>query len=162
MDYLRSETRPETCIFCTLGAKGTEPDDEDLVVWRGENVYAVLNRYPYANAHLMVVPYAHVADLDALPSPVLNELMAAVTLLIRALRHAYAPEGFNIGANLGKAAGAGISDHLHIHVVPRWNADTNFMTTTACTRVIPETLSESARCLRQALRSIEEHEGANR
>jgi ATP adenylyltransferase len=158
MDYLRSESRPESCFFCTTGANSSE--ETDLVVWRGDTVYALLNRYPYANAHVMVVPYAHEGRLEALPCEVLHEIMTSVALIIRALRRAYSPEGFNVGANLGTAAGAGFGDHLHIHVVPRWHSDTNFMTTTSGTRVIPETLADSARNIRAALSSLELEEGA--
>ncbi len=162
MEYLRSTAKPDGCLFCAIGAQQDGAEGLDLVVWRGEKVYALLNRYPYANAHVMVVPYEHVRDLDSLDEPVLTELMVTVARLIRALRQVYEPEGFNIGANLGKAAGAGIGDHLHVHVVPRWTADTNFMTTTAGTRVIPEALSASARAIRAVLASSSSPEGAER
>ncbi len=162
MAYLRSTAKPDGCLFCAIGAGQDSPESLDLVVWRGDGVYALLNRYPYANAHVMVVPYAHVRDLEALDERVITELMLTVTRLIRALRQIYQPEGFNIGANLGQAAGAGIGDHLHVHVVPRWTADTNFMTTTAGTRVIPEALSESARAIRAVLESMSSPEGEER
>ena len=102
-----------------------------------------LNRFPYNNGHLMLVPYAHVATLEVLDEESLAELMALVQLSLRVLRKAYNPEGFNIGANIGKAAGAGIADHVHLHVVPRWSGDANYMTAVGKTRVIPEWMDQT-------------------
>ena len=152
MAYLEGGENREGCFLCDYGS-GT--GGEDVVVWRGQYVYALLNAYPYANGHVMVAPYAHEGDLTTLDTPVSAELMAAVRLSIRALRLAYDPEGFNVGANLGVAAGAGYADHLHLHVVPRWRGDTNFMSATGETRVIPEALGETARRLRTALAAID-------
>jgi ATP adenylyltransferase len=151
MAYLEGDDKGAGCFLCDVGAGS---DDAGIVVWRGQLVYALLNAYPYANGHVMVVPYVHEGQLDRLAEAAAVELLAAVRLVIRALRAVYEPEGFNVGANLGAAAGAGCGDHLHIHVVPRWDRDTNFMTTTAGTRVIPETLEDTARRVRAALASL--------
>jgi ATP adenylyltransferase len=150
---LIGESRAEGCFLCTIGAGQDTDEALDLVVWRGESVYALLNRYPYANGHVMVAPYAHEGELDRLPAPVAAELMTGTRLIIRALRRMYAPQGFNVGLNLGAAAGAGYGDHVHFHVVPRWHGDTNFMTTTGGTRVVPEALDVTARRMRSAIAS---------
>jgi ATP adenylyltransferase len=154
MPYLQGGARPEGCFFCTLGAGKGEPESLAQVVWRGESVYALLNRYPYSNGHTMVVPYIHEGRLEELESEVSRELMSGVRRTIRALALVYSPEGFNVGLNLGSAAGAGFGDHLHFHVVPRWSGDTNFMSTTGGTRVVPESLDETARRLSEAFMSL--------
>jgi ATP adenylyltransferase len=151
MVYLESESRSDGCFLCDVGSG---VDEADIVVWRGERVYALLNAYPYTNGHVMVAPYAHEGQLDKLDDETSSELMSATRLVLRALRAAINPDGFNVGANLGSAAGAGYGDHLHIHVVPRWNQDTNFMATTAGTRVIPEALADTAKRVRTALQAI--------
>jgi len=151
MAYLSGGERADGCFLCALGAGGAPGGPDDLVVWRGERVFALLNAYPYANGHLMVAPIAHEGELDRLERRTAAELIAAVQRMVRTLRRTYGPEGFNVGANLGAAAGAGFGDHLHLHVVPRWRGDTNFMTTTAGTRVIPEALGDTARRLREAI-----------
>lgn len=156
MPYLQSGARPEGCFFCTLGAGEGDEDSLDQVVWRGRWVYALLNRYPYSNGHMMIVPYVHEGRLEGLDEATVVELMAGVRLSIRALKLVYEAEGFNVGLNLGSAAGAGFGDHLHFHVVPRWSGDTNFMTTTAALRVVPEPLPETARRLRAAIAAIED------
>jgi ATP adenylyltransferase len=151
MAYLTGDEVPlPGCFLCLLGA-ATPADGPDLVVWRGELVYALLNAYPYANGHVMVAPYVHEGDLLALDEPTAQALMVGVRRVVAALRRAYDPPGFNVGANLGQVAGAGFGDHLHLHVVPRWSGDTNFMTTTAATRVIPEALADTAARLRSIL-----------
>ena len=116
---------------------------EDHIVKRGTHINAILNAYPYTSGHLMVMPVRHVGDLEDLTPAEAAELWATTTQAVRALKAAYRPEGVNIGINLGRAAGAGVPGHLHVHVVPRWNGDTNFMTVTADTRVLPETLSRT-------------------
>jgi ATP adenylyltransferase len=148
LPYLEGATAEAGCFLCAAGREGGAAE---LVVWRGEQVYALLNAYPYANGHVMVAPYAHEGDLLALDEPTARELMAGVRRMLAGLRRAYGPAGFNVGANLGRAAGAGFGDHLHLHIVPRWSGDTNFMTTTAATRVIPEALEVTAQRLRAAL-----------
>jgi ATP adenylyltransferase len=161
MSYLEDSRPSVGCFLCDLGAEepvrrvGVATDaDGELALWLGREVYALLNAYPYANGHVMVAPYAHVADLDELPAATAAEMMSTVRLMIRALRRTYHPQGFNVGANLGSAAGAGFADHLHFHVVPRWSGDTNFMTATGDTRVLPEALDETARRVRAAITAI--------
>jgi ATP adenylyltransferase len=124
------------------------------VLLRGSTSYLTLNRYPYNNGHLLVVPYAHVPSLEGLPAETLTELMILVNQGLAALRLAMQPDGFNIGVNLGKAAGAGIEAHVHIHVVPRWNGDTSFMSTVGETRTIPEALERTYLRLQAALESM--------
>jgi diadenosine tetraphosphate (Ap4A) HIT family hydrolase len=137
------------CVFCGIFASGL-PDDDTHIVWRGERCLAILNAYPYTSGHLMVLPYRHVAEIEALEADEHRELWAAVTDSVRALKAAYAPGGVNLGANLGPAAGAGVPGHVHVHVVPRWGGDTNFMTSVAEARVLPESLSTSAQRVRAA------------
>lgn len=142
MAYLKGDLPPTTneCIFC---AKATTDDDSvEHILYRGEYCFVALNRFPYNNGHLMVIPYRHVGDLSELAADARDELMAITQGALRVLRAAYNPEGFNIGINLGSAAGAGIAEHLHQHIVPRWSGDTNYMTVVGHTRVIPEWIDE--------------------
>jgi ATP adenylyltransferase len=132
------------CIFCN----STEPGRDDLILVRGRVAYVILNLYPYNNGHLMVVPNRHVATLAATTGEEQAELMRLTRHAEIALTEAYSPQGINIGVNLGRPAGAGVLDHLHVHLVPRWNGDTNFMTVVGNVRVLPEELSESAKRLR--------------
>jgi diadenosine tetraphosphate (Ap4A) HIT family hydrolase len=142
--------KPE-CVFDAILSSGL-PDTESHVLWRdpGGLVIALLNAYPYTSGHLMVMPVRHVADLEDLAGDESVALWAAVTDSVRALKSAYRPEGINLGMNLGRAAGAGVPGHLHVHVLPRWNGDTNFMTAVAETRVLPESLAETDGKLRAA------------
>lgn len=137
------------CVFCAKVAATC--DEAEHILVRGQNAYITLNRYPYNNGHLLVVPVAHVPSLEDLPADILTEMMLLVNQGLAALRLAMQPQGFNVGVNLGKAAGAGIEQHVHIHVVPRWNGDTNFMSAIGQTRTIPEALDETYRRLRAAL-----------
>ncbi len=149
MPYLRGDTsKPDHCIFCHK--INADDDEAELVVFRSEHVYATLNRYPYNNGHLMIVPYAHVAMLEDLPVAVVADLMQTAQEALVALRAAYQPEGFNMGINIGPAAGAGIADHLHLHIVPRWSGDTNYMTVVGQTRIIPDMLADTYRQVRDA------------
>jgi ATP adenylyltransferase len=135
------------CIFCAAAS-----DDADaLTVARSEHAFALLNRYPYTSGHTMIAPYAHVGELSDLDVEALTGVMRLAQRVVRALRSVYQPHGFNVGFNLGEAAGAGISDHLHLHVVPRWRGDTNFMSVNAEVRVLPEDLGETRVKLRRAL-----------
>lgn len=146
MAYLRGdEPLPEGCLFCV---KPRSEDAEAHVVHRGQLCYVVLNRFPYNNGHLMVVPYAHVPSLEDLDAESLAELMALTQLSLRVLREAYSPQGFNVGLNIGGVAGAGVASHVHLHIVPRWGGDTNYMTTIGGTRTIPEWLDQTYDCLR--------------
>ena len=131
------------CIFCELRGR-----NEDLVLLRGRLCYVILNLYPYNNGHLMVVPNRHIAALALTTADERSELMGLARQAEIALGEAYRPHGINVGMNLGRPAGAGVLDHLHIHLVPRWNGDTNFMGVVANTRVLPEDLSETAARLR--------------
>jgi len=143
--YVTAAQPPATdCIFCDASAGR----DIDLVLLRGEHAYVILNLYPYNNGHLMVVPTRHIAALEALTPGEQVELMHLTRLSEMALNEAYRPQGINVGINLGKAAGAGIETHLHVHLVPRWTGDTNFMTAVGQTRVLPEDLAATGSRLR--------------
>jgi ATP adenylyltransferase len=145
LSYVTAAQAPPTgCIFCDAHAGVAV----DLVVLRGRHSYIILNLYPYNNGHLMVVPNRHLAALEALTPDEQTELMHLARLSEMALNEAYRPQGINVGINLGKAAGAGIENHLHIHLVPRWSGDTNFMTAVGETRVLPEALGATAGRLR--------------
>lgn len=137
LDYLMSE-KPRGCIFCR--ALTVADDSESLVVHRGGKVFTLMNRYPYVNGHLLVAPAGHEARLSESDPETLAELIIEVALAQEVLAALYRPTGFNVGANFGRAAGAGIEDHYHFHVVPRWEGDVNFMSVTGETRVIPEEL----------------------
>ncbi len=148
LEYL---TGPKTdgCIFCQ--AAGSADDRENLVLFRGECAFLIVNRYPYNNGHLMVVPYNHVPSLEDLDSATLTEMMLLLNRALAALRAAMGPDGFNIGANLGQVAGAGVEDHVHIHIVPRWLGDTNFMPIVGDMRVVPQTWLQTYDDLKAAL-----------
>ena len=145
MAYLKmpKESNKRGCIFCDKRRATTKQDCENLVVRRGKRAFVVLNLYPYTNGHLMVAPYQHSGDLESLDGATLKEMMLLVTQSIRALRTMMNPQGFNVGVNLGRVAGAGVEDHVHIHVVPRWGGDTNFMPVFADVRLIPELLPQT-------------------
>lgn len=149
MSYLNGEEKRPTvdCIFC---AKAQGDDAAEHIVYRSKYVYVALNLYPYNNGHLMVIPYAHVATFEHMPLDVMADLMLTASHAVTALRTVYKPGGFNVGANLGEASGAGIAGHFHLHVVPRWPGDTNFMTVVGSARVIPESLEDTWRRLRNA------------
>lgn len=134
--YVSSAVKEDGCIFCN--ALSNRNPAESLIVYRAISNFIILNRYPYNNGHMMIAPYLHLANPADAPAEVVEEMMRLSQDAIRALREVYRPEGFNIGMNLGKSAGAGVEDHYHMHVVPRWNGDTNFMTAIAETRVLPE------------------------
>jgi len=138
-------------VFARIAAAPPEEDAEHLVVYRGERVYVVMNRYPYNTGHLLVLPYREVEDYDALTEEERAEMAAVTARAIRWLRAALRPDGFNVGMNLGSAAGAGIPRHLHQHVVPRWRGDTSFMTVLGETKVMPEDLGTTYRKLRAAV-----------
>jgi len=146
--YIENHERKPGCVLCNEAKKADGPDN--LVVFRGQKAFVILNRYPYTNGHLMVVPNDHLASLDLLDASTRAEMMELVNTSILVIGSVYHPEGFNIGINLGSAAGAGIVDHIHIHVVPRWKGDTNFMSTLGKTRVLPEELGETHARLKQA------------
>ena len=140
---------PHECVFCALLASD-RPGEETLVVWRSPLVAAILNAYPYGSGHVLVMPTRHTGDLADVAGEERAALWDAVHAAVDAVTAAYRPGGVNVGANLGRAAGAGIPGHLHVHVLPRWDGDTNFMTSVAQTRVLPEPLPETWRKLRDA------------
>ncbi len=141
--FIEADTsdRSSECFLCTKPAQ--HDDRANLIVMRSERAYALLNLYPYNNGHLMVAPYVHTGDLGTLDTAIAEEMMRVTQRCVDALQRAYRPDGFNVGMNLGKAAGAGVPDHLHIHVVPRWSGDTNFMPVLGETKVLPETLEQT-------------------
>jgi len=151
MAYINQEPQPG-CLFCRVLADPSDPD-ADLVVWRPEDAIVILNKFPYNPGHVMVAPVAHKGDLADLNDAESTSLMRALRRTITVVRQALTPEGFNVGTNIGRAAGAGIPDHVHLHVVPRWNGDTNFMPVLSEVKVINEHLQQTAEKLRQAFAS---------
>ncbi|HEV3103230.1 MAG TPA: HIT domain-containing protein [Candidatus Dormibacteraeota bacterium] len=151
MEYVAGEQKPG-CLFCRVIEN---PDDEDaaLVIWRPEGAIVILNKFPYNPGHAMVAPVAHVPSLEELDDPQTTQVMRAVRRTVEVLRGTMTPDGFNIGANIGRAAGAGIPDHVHFHVVPRWNGDTNFMAVIDDVKVVNEALTQTAAKLRKAFSS---------
>ena len=147
LEYILSE-KSAGCIFCEKIAENN--DQANYILHRGEKCYVMLNLYPYNNGHLMVIPYQHVPSPEQLEEDVLTEMMLMVSKGLQALRRAMNPDGFNVGINVGKAAGAGLEEHVHIHVVPRWKADTNFMPVFSHTRVIPELMDDTYQKLKAA------------
>ena len=150
MDYLWSPWRfryvskaepSDGCIFCNKSQESR--DEENLILHRAERNFVLLNLYPYTSGHLMIAPYQHVATLGAAPAETVEEMMRLARLAEGHLQSVYKPQGFNIGMNLGECAGAGIAGHIHLHVLPRWIGDANFMTTVAETRVMPESIEET-------------------
>jgi ATP adenylyltransferase len=137
-----TESHDEGCVFCRLLASD-EPGESTYVVWRDDRFAVILNAYPYVSGHVLVMPVAHVADIEDLSTDHGAGLWGVVTTAARALRAAYRPEGLNIGVNLGRAAGAGVPGHFHVHVLPRWSGDTNFTTAIAEVRVLPESLPDT-------------------
>ncbi len=146
-----SPTSRDDCVFDAILESGL-PDTETHILWRhpGGLAFAILNAYPYTNGHLMVMPTRHVADLENVTAEEAAAIWSGLAGAVRAIKAAYRPDGLNLGANLGRAAGAGVPGHFHLHALPRWNGDTNFMTSVAETRVLPEALSASASRLREA------------
>jgi ATP adenylyltransferase len=145
-------TRDEECIFCS------KPSEEDglvaLILHRGEAAYIIMNLYPYNTGHVMVAPYRHVGAMEELTPSELSEIMELTTLAVRAIKQEMRPQGFNLGMNLGKAAGAGFADHLHMHIVPRWQGDTNFMPVVGKSKVMPETVEDSYKRLSRTIAAL--------
>src|SRR5919199_3240717 len=153
MEYIVSD-KQGGCIFCAALAQ--QNDRETYIVYRGQHSFAMLNKYPYNNGHLMIVPNQHSADLNALGSETQLELMQLIARATQWLTTSSKPDGFNVGMNLGKAGGAGVTEHLHFHVVPRWVGDTNYMTITGETRVIAEWLDDTWVRLRKVIEQAEQ------
>ena len=150
LDYVKDAGKDieEDCIFC---AKPEADDDEaNLIVHRGERCFVILNKFPYTNGHLMVAPFEHIATLQELEAETVAEMMALAQRAMAQLEQVYSPHGYNVGFNQGRVAGAGVEHHIHMHVVPRWDGDTNFMPVLADTRVMPQTLEQSYEALRGA------------
>jgi ATP adenylyltransferase len=151
IEYVVSE-KPKGCIFCD---KPKEDDDrKNLLLARAQRCAVMLNAYPYNNGHLMIAPYRHVAALTDLTDEEISDIMRTAQQCVRILQQEFKPDGYNVGMNLGRVAGAGIDDHLHLHVVPRWNGDTNFMPVLADTRVVPESLVATFDKLAPLMRQI--------
>ena len=160
MAYIRDEEPElEGCPFCVLPARDPADDADTLILFRGASCFCILNAYPYNPGHLMVVPYRHIADYDALDDTELTEMAMLTRRAVRALRASSGPHAFNLGLNAGRIAGAGIADHVHQHVVPRWGGDTNFMPVIGQTRVLPELLSETYEGLRPAFDALGDDTG---
>jgi len=153
MTFIAPKTpQPQVCIFCTQPA--AYRDAENHILYRGTLCFMMLNLYPYNNGHLMISPYQHVASVEELDAETLAELMAQMQLALRVLRMVMKPDGFNMGINEGKVAGAGFADHMHFHIVPRWNGDTNFMPVIADIKVVPEHLDSVYQQLKLAIESL--------
>jgi len=150
MDYILSD-KTQGCIFCELPKQNR--DRENLILYRSSRAFIIMNRYPYNNGHIMIVPYQHVPALDGLPDETLLDIMKVTRHAVSSIRKAFMPEGFNIGVNIGRVAGAGMEEHIHLHMVPRWAGDTSFMTVFDDVRVIPEHILETYDRLFAALNS---------
>ncbi len=144
----KDEGKPDGCIFCELPKL---PDEQAKIVYRGKLCYVILNSFPYTSGHVMIVPFAHLDQLQKLPESAAQEMMALSQKMESVLRRVYTPDGINLGMNIGRAAGAGVTGHIHLHVLPRWVGDTNFMTVTGESRVLPEALEETWRKVRAAV-----------
>jgi ATP adenylyltransferase len=154
LKYIENADKVMGCIFCSFPAQGELHDKDNLIVHRGTHAFIILNAFPYSNGHLMVVPFRHTSSMNDYSNDEMLDVMHLTRLSIRLLEEAFHPNGFNLGVNMGRVAGAGIADHLHWHIVPRWNGDTNFMPVLADVRVIPESLSVVYDRLRSALEAV--------
>jgi ATP adenylyltransferase len=143
-----SKDNSDACVFCAALEAGD--DEANLIVHRGEHCFVILNKFPYTNGHLMVAPYEHIASLQELDAETTAEMMSLAQRGIKALESSYSPHGYNVGCNQGRVAGAGVEHHIHMHVVPRWGGDTNFMPVLGDTRVMNQTLEDSFRTVREA------------
>jgi ATP adenylyltransferase len=148
MEYILSTKSGEGCIFCEGLKQADGP--ENLIVVRGSQAFVMLNRFPYTSGHLMIVPFAHQPSLELLDTAARADIMDLSARAIEVLNKIYTPQGYNLGMNIGSAAGAGVTEHVHLHVVPRWVGDTNFMSSVAQTRVLPELLEETYRRVKDA------------
>jgi len=148
MKYIENHGKEEGCIFCNALAQ--QDNEKNLIVSRGKKAFVIVNLYPYTSGHIMVAPMAHQPSLELLNPDTRAEMMELVSQAIVVLKQIYKPQAFNVGANIGEAAGAGVPDHVHMHIVPRWNGDTNFMSTLGETRVLPESLEKTYKRIREA------------
>lgn len=154
-EYVSGERVSEGCLFCWAGGGENGDDEERLVLHRDRRCFVIVNKYPYNNGHLMVAPFEHLGDLASASPEVLQDVVSLARACETILRDTYRPDGFNLGMNLGAAAGAGVADHLHLHIVPRWTGDASFLTTTNRTRVVPETPGDTWSRLRPAFASLD-------
>ncbi|MFO7769643.1 MAG: HIT domain-containing protein [bacterium] len=152
-----TDPQPEECIFCTLPSRGPEADEETLILGRFDHCFVIMNRYPYNNGHLMVVPFQHTSGILDLSREERAELLEVAGICTRALEEGLDAQGYNIGFNLGRAAGAGIAAHIHLHVVPRWKGDTNFMPVLGDVKVLSESLEDTWKRLRPAFEAASEN-----
>lgn len=146
--YVSTADKATACVFCD---KLQHEDDKNYIVYRGQHCFIILNTFPYTSGHVMIVPYAHLDSLQKLPPEAAQEMIALTQRMEGVLRELYHPDGVNVGMNIGKAAGAGVAGHIHMHVLPRWVADANFMSVVGETRVLPETLDITYQRLREKL-----------
>jgi ATP adenylyltransferase len=150
MTYIENAKKEAGCVFCNAQAK--QDSSENLIAFRGKFSYVILNRYPYTSGHLMVIPFVHVPNLESLDSETRAEMMELTSQCTTILKNIYKTESFNVGVNIGEAAGAGVLGHVHIHIVPRWAGDTNFMTSVGDTRVLPESLEDTYKKIKTSFR----------
>ena len=141
MTYIENHGKEDGCVFCKAVVR--EDNADNLIIKRGDLAFVILNRYPYTSGHVMVVPFKHKPNLEELDAPTRAEMIEWTSRATTVLRNIYNTTAFNIGVNIGEAAGAGVKEHIHLHIVPRWNGDTNFMSTLAETRVLPEALEDT-------------------
>ena len=149
--YVTGATKTSDCIFCELVKLGD--DRKARIVYRGQSCFIILNTFPYTPGHVMIVPYAHLDELRKLPTEAAHEMMELCQRMENILRHLYRPDGLNLGMNIGKAAGAGVAGHIHMHALPRWVADSNFVSVVSETRILPETLDTTYEKIRSALKT---------
>lgn len=155
MEYIENHEKEDGCVFCRAQAQADSAGN--LIVHRGTLAYVILNRYPYTSGHVMVIPFKHVPNLEELDPATRAEMMELTSRCTAVLRKVYRTQSFNVGVNIGEAAGAGVLGHVHVHVVPRWAGDTNFMSTIGGTRVLPEALEETYQRIRQAFETTDTH-----
>lgn len=153
MSYILENKNEDGCVFCRV-LEGADNHD-NLIIHRGHSAYVILNRYPYTSGHLMVVPFHHCDTLEGLPAETRTEMMELISDCVQVLTGEYLAHGFNVGANLGGAAGAGIPQHVHFHIVPRWQGDTNYMSAIGDTRVVPEALEETYQRISAAWKKLD-------
>jgi len=148
MEYIGGQ-KDEGCFLCNFPRKNR--DDENLILFRGTNSFIIMNRFPYNPGHIMIAPYKHIDSIDKLDKDEIYEIIDLCNCSVKAIKECMRPDGFNIGMNLGKTAGAGVADHIHLHIVPRWDGDINFMPVLADTKVIPEALEKTYKKLKEAI-----------
>jgi ATP adenylyltransferase len=157
INAFKDEKSKNNCVFCGAKTENTN-DDKSLVIYRGLNVFTIMNLYPYNNGHLMVVPENHISKINQISPDIFSEITRQITLATDALTKLYSPHGFNIGANIGKAAGAGIDTHIHFHIVPRWNGDTNFMPVVGEVKIISHELYKTKNDLIKIYKEFEKED----